>query len=119
LPCKAGKGRGLAFFLVRVFDERCRIRIHIHNLRGLHLKLLRSRVRHPFCQGGLLWLRENILNRHGRELVGVCTRLYGFLIPNKRTIVIRDMSRLARTDFQGLLVVLNCAFGFRRSPFPV
>jgi hypothetical protein len=50
-------------------------------------------------------LRENILNRHGRELVGVRATLCGFLIPNKR---------LARTGSQGLLVGVDCAFDFGR-----
>jgi hypothetical protein len=114
---KAGQCRGVVFFLVRIFDERCRILIH--NLGGLDLKLPRSSVCHPFWQAGLLLLRENILNRHGRELIGVCARLCGFLISNKRVAVVQDTSELARTDFQGLLVMVNCALGFGHSPFPL
>jgi len=99
-----------------MFDERLRIRIH--NLTGLDLQLLRRSVCHSFCQGGLVLLRENILNRHGRELVGAGATLCGFLILNKRVIVIKDGSELARIDSQGLLVVVNCGFSLPSS-FPL
>jgi hypothetical protein len=75
-------------------------------------------MRHPFSQGGLVLLRENILNGHGRELVGACATLCGILIPNRRVNVTKDTSERARTDRQGLLVVVHCAFGFGHSLIP-
>jgi len=75
-------------------------------------------VCHLFCQGAFVLLRENILNRQGRELFGVGATLCGFLIPNKGVIVIKDTSELARTGPQELLVVVNRAFGFGRNSFP-
>src|SRR4029450_10744208 len=86
--------------------------------RGLHLRLLRRTVEcYPFCPGGLVSFRQNIRNRHSRELVHVAATLNRILIPNKPAI--RNNFELVRAASQGLPVLVHCAFGFGHSFFPL
>src|SRR5215831_9663251 len=92
-----------------MFDGRRRIRIR-NLLRGLHLKLLRGGVSHPFCQAGLALLRENIFDRYGWEVVGVgarfdCALAFGrssfFLCPRVsswlRLILLREFNECCKS----------------------
>ena len=91
---------------------------------------------YALCKGGLFLLRENILNRHGREFVLTRANLRSFLLRKNRVLVvkvikvvkvirdgcdlvIKHASGVARADSQGLLVVVRCALGFGRNSFPL